>query len=164
LKEKLLRLHQTVNWAGRQRERRYALLALSLTLVLLIVPGSVLAGLQTAMEPLMTALKEWKALWWPWPASDDDGEPLPLDKVVHFVLFAGCGYWVARGWLGDYNWLGLLLALMAYGVLTEVIQLFVPGRGLSVADMIADAAGAAFGLLWIQYRSGQNQYVLKQNR
>lgn len=158
----------SVSSGARRRERRYALLALGLTLVLLTMPGSVLAGLQSSlqvvMEPLITSLKEWMALWWPWPASEDDGEPLPIDKVVHFVLFAGCGYWVARGWLGDYNWLGLLLALMAYGVFTEVIQVFVPGRGLSVADMIADAAGAAAGLLWALYGRGQDQYGLKPKR
>lgn len=140
----------------QQRERHYALLVLGLTLLLLALPGSLLAALvaggQTFLEPLLTPLKAWKASWWPWPVIDDDGLALPVDKLVHFLLFAGCGYWVARGWLGGYSWLGLFLALTVYGVLTEIIQVFIPGRGLSVGDMIADALGAAFGMMWASRR------------
>jgi VanZ family protein len=159
----LLNFSQTNHEVVRQRERRIALLALGLTLVLLAMPGSVLAGVQAVMEPLISSLKAWKASWWPWPSSDEVGLELPVDKLVHFLLFVGCGYWVTRGWLGVYSWPGLLLALLAYGVLTEVIQVFVPGRGLSVGDMMADALGAAFGLIWaLKNTRRDNRKELKQ--
>jgi hypothetical protein len=138
--------------ADRLRERRFAVLALGSTLLLLAMPGSVLtgmlAGMQTVMEPVLASLKVWTGRWWTGPAIDGWRETLPLDKVVHFLLFAWCGYWVTRGWLGVYSWPGLFLALLAYGVFTELIQLLVPGRGLSAGDMIADALGAATGLMW----------------
>jgi len=151
--------------ADRLRERRFAVLALGLTLLLLAMPGSVLtgllAGVQAAMQPVLALLESWLQRWWARPATDGWQLVLPLDKAIHFLLFAWCGYWVTRGWLGVYSWPGLLLALLAYGVFTELIQLLVPGRGLSVGDMIADALGAATGLIWA-IRS-KNNYILTES-
>lgn len=36
---------------------------------------------------------------------------------------------------------------VGYGILMEVLQHFVPGRGAQLADLLADAAGAGIGVL-----------------
>lgn len=41
----------------------------------------------------------------------------------------------------------LMAALLAYGVLIEVLQGFTPNREPSVADVLADAVGIAIGVL-----------------
>ncbi|MCH8501923.1 MAG: VanZ family protein [Aliidiomarina sp.] len=63
------------------------------------------------------------------------------DKVAHFALFfilAGSLHLAFRPRV----LLGLTL-LLIYGVLIEVVQHYVPGRGADVWDVVADMAGAA---------------------
>lgn len=42
----------------------------------------------------------------------------------------------------------MFLILIGYGMLTEFLQLFVPGRGASVGDLFADCVGAGVGIFW----------------
>ena len=42
----------------------------------------------------------------------------------------------------------MYLFLVGYGVMTELIQIFVPGRGASIEDLVADSIGAGLGILW----------------
>ena len=78
------------------------------------------------------------------------------DKLAHFVAFGTLSALIARGAWFDTRWSsGLVYAAAAllgtlYGLSDEVHQTFVPGRDASVADVVADAAGALFGpLAWI---------------
>ncbi len=81
------------------------------------------------------------------------GLPLPAegyDKLGHALAFgvqaallAAC--FTAQGW-GRGRILVVTLAMtVGYGILTEALQEFVPGRVGSLHDVMADAAGAALG-------------------
>ena len=79
------------------------------------------------------------------------------DSVAHAAAYGLLGAALLRGLaagrlrgvtLGGV-WLAVLLATL-YGVTDEGHQWFVPGRTAEVADLVADAAGAAVatGLIW----------------
>ena len=80
--------------------------------------------------------------------SPDSGGPPPFpnaDKVVHVVVFALVG---CTGVLARIRWLPLLVALLAHGVVSEVVQAtLLAGRSGSAWDLAADAGGAALGVL-----------------
>lgn len=70
------------------------------------------------------------------------------DKLNHLVAFTSLAFAATlsspasrrtRVWL--------LVALLGFGGLIEVFQLFVPGRSAEWADLMADAAGIAFGAM-----------------
>lgn len=79
-----------------------------------------------------------------------------LDKVVHFGLFLGLGWSLARAlrsWglvtLGSV--LGALAGGLAYGAFTEWLQRPIAARDPSFGDWVADAAGVSAGIaacLW----------------
>lgn len=80
--------------------------------------------------------------------------PLPHDKLLHFMAFAGLAVLALRiepGWTQRMAWLGgLLLA----GFAIELLQKLVPGRDFCWHDMRANTAGIAaatllFGLLQV---------------
>lgn len=123
--------------------RLLALAALSGTGVLLLLPGGLLSG-----------AGDWLAQWWPFAAPSGPTSSLPIDKVVHLALFSLCGLLVLRGWVttsGD-NWPRLFLLLLLFAVFTELAQYLVPGRSTELADVGADAAGAALGISWGLWR------------
>ena len=70
-----------------------------------------------------------------------------LDKVAHLLTFmalafSGClAFPASRG-----TRTALPFALLAYGGLIEVVQLFVPGRSAEWGDLLADGIGIAFGI------------------
>lgn len=109
---------------------------LILTGVALLLPGEALESLARAV-----------AAFWPFSGSGIVANVGWLDKIVHAVLFAACGFAVVRAWSGGASRLvRFYLLLFAYGVFTEIGQLFVPGRSPSAADLVADAIGAACGI------------------
>ena len=73
---------------------------------------------------------------------------LGWDKLNHGAAFAalalsGClGFRATRTAM-----LRVTLALIAYGGLIEVVQLFVPGRSSEWGDLLADVVGVAAGAL-----------------
>ena len=79
------------------------------------------------------------------------------DSVAHALEYAVLSALLLRGFTGarwrrvkvGAVWRAVLLATL-YGVTDEVHQRFVPGRMAEVADLTADAAGAAVaaGLIW----------------
>jgi VanZ family protein len=81
------------------------------------------------------------------PVPFRDGE-LPLDKLRHLAAFGVLAWVAAQGW-GRAPVAGwrIAAALLAYGVFIELVQSQVPGRHASAADVLADAAGIALGLL-----------------
>jgi hypothetical protein len=75
--------------------------------------------------------------------------------LMHAVLFAAAmfllGYVDARAWL----------PLMLLGATTEVLQIFVPGRGPGFSDMFVDWSGVALGVaLLLAFRRGQGKGLL----
>jgi VanZ family protein len=97
----------------------------------------------------MEALRAWKNSWWPWPAQEISERELALDKIIHFFLFAVCGALVTRAWRTTLGITRVLLLLLTFGVVTEVAQFFIPDRSMSLADVVADAAGILAGVfIW----------------
>ena len=84
--------------------------------------------------------------------------PVPWDKVVHGVLFAGFAGLIglAAGLLplrrGVLLWLAFAGAL-AIGIADELHQATLPGRQAGWDDLAADAFGAAIGT-WVLGRLG----------
>ncbi|MDX1387051.1 MAG: VanZ family protein [bacterium] len=83
--------------------------------------------------------------------------PSLWDKVVHFLVFLLLGFLTTRALLlsGDYQrstgvFLGSLL-VMAWGILDEFHQSFVPGRHASWGDGVANGLGAIAGALLFTY-------------
>ncbi len=95
------------------------------------------------------------------PASQMAGGEIPhLDKVAHFLLYAGFASLIVRAvsHLSTFTlWrvLGVSWALaVGYGVVDEWHQSYVPGRHADPLDLVADALGAAFALfLWVKVQS-----------
>jgi VanZ family protein len=71
------------------------------------------------------------------------------DKLVHFAMYAGLGYLLARAQLdAERFWRGALLTIvvaLAAAAIDEWHQQFIPGRSMDVADWRADALGAILG-------------------
>ena len=77
-----------------------------------------------------------------------------LRKAAHFLEFALLGFFVIRALLERELPLNkaVILALMIsvfVGVVDESIQYFVPGRAMSVFDMLIDASGATLGIFMV---------------
>lgn len=105
-------------------------------LFLLSLPGHWIESLQTFMHP-----------WWPWPSSGLVSNDLPIDKVVHSFLFLLSGALFIRGWKEfRQRWYLVAFWLFLFGLITELIQLYVPGRSASLGDLIADLVGIALGV------------------
>jgi VanZ family protein len=80
--------------------------------------------------------------------SDTPGNIPHLDKVVHFVLYAGEGWFVTRALRTrrPLTLVGALLAIAAFAAFDEWHQRFF-GRDPGVLDWIADAIGASAGIM-----------------
>ena len=75
--------------------------------------------------------------------------PFPqADKLVHLAMYLSLGGWFA---CVAHRALLLLAALAFYGVVLEIGQEFVPGRGLDILDMLANLLGAILGLLAVRF-------------
>ena len=69
------------------------------------------------------------------------GLPAGWDKLAHFSTFALITALLWHGTAGSAP-LAVLGAVLAFGALAEVQQLFTPGRSAELADFIADACAA----------------------
>lgn len=122
-------------------------LAVLVTTLVLLLPGDA-----------VLAAKVWVASWLPYAQMLDQADwSGHSDKWVHLGLFTLLGSLAARIWwgLGVFKTAVLWLVLLAVG--TECLQHFIPGRGASVADLMADVAGLALsGVAWraLQRRAG----------
>jgi len=86
-----------------------------------------------------------------WPGSQIPTTKLPIDKLVHFLLFTG---WTSAIIL-DFNvkWVKALLAGVLFALLTELIQIPLEKRTFDLNDVFADTAGVLFAIAnsaWIQ--------------
>lgn len=74
-----------------------------------------------------------------------------IDKVAHLVLFCvisinGCYKFVDSNLRSKF-----LVWVIFYGLLTEVIQQFIPGRDMDLYDGLADTFGVIAGLYLYSY-------------
>jgi len=75
------------------------------------------------------------------------------DKIIHFMLYAGLAFLCAWSLRVTETYGHAMMPILAvglatsYGAIDEIHQFFVPGRSCETLDLLADAAGAAFGAL-----------------
>lgn len=98
------------------------------------------------------------------------GEKLPevgifqIDKLVHFFVFALLMFLAAYGLKKLFlvrNIKGNIILVSAIysfgvGVMVEILQLFVPNRSFSVADIIANSIGTGIGYFVFNYVRHKN--------
>lgn len=80
-----------------------------------------------------------------WPGSLlPDSRILRFDKIAHFGIFLAWTVAIVH----DFNlrWYTALGMAVVFALLTEVIQLGVDGRTFDLMDLLADTAGAGFGV------------------
>lgn len=90
-----------------------------------------------------------------WPSPP--GLPAGVDKELHWVLYSGLSALVLRA-LARRDWRSVgwgrtfaaVIVAAAYGATDEYHQSFVPGRSAEVADLVADACGAAAAAIAIR--------------
>jgi len=98
-----------------------------------------------ALSVLLILIGAWMPGTWSSTALSPFPKALHVDKVGHFVGFCIYGWLLARGI--SVNWLRVFLLAVALGVITEVGQIFVPGRHPSAWDSALDVTGAMCGAL-----------------
>jgi VanZ family protein len=62
------------------------------------------------------------------------------DKVAHAIAFFCLTLLLSRGF-PQYYGVKILLAMCVFGLVTELVQYFLPWRTFSIADWLADIAG-----------------------
>jgi VanZ family protein len=76
---------------------------------------------------------------------------LPLDKIVHFVLYGLTSILLFRHFIRKTDSRSAFYKAIAlasiYGAAMEVVQYFLPYRSFSLGDMAANAAGAFLACL-----------------
>ena len=78
------------------------------------------------------------------------GPQIPgFDKIVHFAMFFALALAVRFDFrpIGGRRLLVALAVAAAFAAITELCQLFVPGRSCDVFDLLTDVAGFVAGLL-----------------
>lgn len=68
-----------------------------------------------------------------------------LDKIVHAFIFLLLAVSISYKYHSSNNLWLMLFASILFGLLTEVIQHFIPGRNMEIYDMIADTLGVILG-------------------
>ena len=67
------------------------------------------------------------------------------DKIAHFVAYGSMSFWFAMLFRGRARQLAIAIAFAAMGVGIEFLQGLTDYRTFDVADMVANAVGAALG-------------------
>lgn len=80
-----------------------------------------------------------------------------LDKVAHFLLFFFAALNLLHSLLNKEKITELLLGFILMGLLTEVIQQFIPGRNMDLYDGIADTLGIV--IAYFIYKNHKNRVV-----
>jgi VanZ family protein len=91
---------------------------------------------------VLIVLVSWLALTPRPPPEIDFG----WDKLNHILAFTALGFSACLGCTGERRaCLRWAAALLAFGGLIEILQLFVPGRSSEWGDLLGDALGIACG-------------------
>ncbi len=83
---------------------------------------------------------------------DYGGLDLLVKKTAHVAEYAVLGWLIQRARGSGGSWWQPWLIAIAYAATDEFHQLFVPGRGARVVDVMIDSAGAAMGLALAVWR------------
>lgn len=88
-----------------------------------------------------------------WPRIKLGPDGLALDKIAHFSAYAILAALCLRATREPHrlaNIVWTVLGVSALGAVDEWHQSFIPGRSMSVADWVADTAGAIVGVLLVR--------------
>lgn len=85
-----------------------------------------------------------------------------LDKVGHFLAYAGLGLLACLSFEDRRSRLAALAGAVMLGSLLEVAQNFVPGRDMSALDELADIAGVLTGALIFRSRESALRRLAEQ--
>lgn len=105
-------------------------------LVAMLLPSRALAWMRRNIE-LFNVPMNWI-----------EAQQAPVD-LVHLALFFLLGAAVA-GSLQRVGWRALLAGLVAFSVVTEVVQFWIPGRHPRWTDIAVDLVAATLGLLLVR--------------
>jgi VanZ family protein len=85
-----------------------------------------------------------------------------IDKVVHFVVFLLLSINLCYKYLKSEKLTDFIIWAIFLGLMTEVIQQFIPGRNMDIYDGIADTLGVIVG--FYIYKNKQNRFdrILKK--
>ena len=75
---------------------------------------------------------------------------LSHDKVIHLVEYAGFAFLLAWTRPATASLVPIIIIASLFGMADELYQSFIPGRGSSAADWIADTIGVAVGVYAFQ--------------
>ena len=79
-----------------------------------------------------------------WPGSQIPSTKLPVDKLVHFVMFTG---WTSAFIMEfDAKWVKALIAGVLFALFTELLQIPIEKRTFDLNDVLADSAGVLFAI------------------
>jgi VanZ family protein len=76
-----------------------------------------------------------------------------FDKVEHGMAYAALSWWFCQLYLGARQ--RVVLALIAMGVVIEILQGLSGYRYFEYADMLANSTGVLLGFLWARSRYGR---------
>jgi VanZ family protein len=82
-----------------------------------------------------------------------------LDKIAHFVFYSALALLAERAARKPHftSWAVVTVSCGLLGAMLELVQRFLPGRSMSVADMLVNFLGAAVGsatyILWVRTRA-----------
>jgi len=98
-----------------QRRNRYLILSIIIVLIITLTPG------------------------------DGNVAGKYLDKLVHFIIFLILSINISYKYYKTEKLTSAIILAIIFGLLSEVTQQFIPGRGMDIYDGIADTLGVAGG-------------------
>lgn len=117
--------------------QRLAIGSVIVIFILLSLPGQWIAAVQFYLYSL-----------WSWSAPELLPSGFPTDKIVHAFMFLSCAALFVRGWrVLRQRWYLVCVMLFLYGMLTELLQHYIPGRSASLGDLVADSVGVGIGVM-----------------
>lgn len=127
------------------------------------MPRSIIAATALLNRPLArwALALGWTALvivlmWWPSMKTPPTFFGELTDKVGHFVVFGALsGLWLRALYVTDLPQRRMVLAVfgacLAFSLITELGQSFVPGREVALGDLAANWSGVGLGLVVAAY-------------
>jgi VanZ family protein len=96
----------------------------------------------------------------------------PQDKFYHFIFYTPFGYLLGRSFWNQNHypkvklsyWIYAISIGVLYGISDEIHQYFVPGRFMSIWDIVANGLGICFGVFLFYHRSRLFSFLLRKEK
>ena len=93
-----------------------------------------------------------------------------MDKLLHFVAYAGLGFlcvW-ALSFSITASWRSIIFVAVCiatlYGILNEIVQMYIPTRSTEFLDALANGAGAVVGAFFAMYISRAYERIMARDK